>query len=600
MVRSPIVAAAVASSIFAAMSALLDAQRPADRQAPLPGDRPASNPRATRSVVLARNGLIATSQPLASAAGLRVLQEGGNAIDAAVTAAAVLAVVEPTMNGIGGDLFALVYDARTKTLKGLNASGRSPSRASLDELRRRQLAEMPSSGILSVTVPGVVDGWAELLARHGTLSLARALAPAIEYAREGFPVSEIIATQWRQAAKRLARDPAAAAVFLPGGEPPAPGQVFRNPALARSLELIARGGRDAFYRGPLAQAIVADSAARGGLFELGDFADHRSDWVEPLSTNYRGYEVFELPPNTQGLAALEMLNILEGFDLKSLGHNSAAYLHLLIEAKRIAWADRDRYLADPDQVPPAVLKTLLSKEYAAARRREIDPERAQPTYRPATIPGLPTPSGAPREAVWRTRLLLPRPEPVDEPDVASGDTIYLTAADSRGNVVSLIQSLFANFGAGIVAGDTGIVLHNRGALFAFDPTHPNALAPHKRPFHTLVPAMVFKEGRPWLSYGVMGGDMQPQGHVQVLLNLVEFGMNIQEAGEAARFRHAANGVALESAISAEARAGLEARGHRLTSGFDIFGGFQGILIDPKSGVLMGGSDPRKDGLAIGF
>ena len=546
-----------------------------------PGDRPAANPRSTRSVVMARNGLIATSQPLASAAGLRVLQQGGNAFDAAITAAAVLSVVEPTQNGIGGDLFAIVYDAKTKTIKGLNASGRSARAAAPDEYRRRKLEAIPYRGVLSISVPGVVDGWNELLSKHGTITLAKALEPAIAYARDGYAVSEIIAGQWRDAAAMLAKDPAAAATFLPAGRAPSPGDVFRNPRLAATLEQIARGGRDAFYTGPIAAAIGEDMKRRDGLITAADFAAHRSDWVEPIGTDYRGYRVLELPPNTQGVTALEMLNILEGFDVRSLGHNTAAYLHLLVEAKRIAFADREAWLADYDAVDKDVLKRMLSKDYAAERRREIDPSAAAASYAPMSRPGVTTPAGR-------------------EPLQARGDTIYMTVADRDGNVVSLIQSIFENFGSGVVAGETGIMLHNRGSLFSLDPGHPNILVPGKRPFHTLVPAMVLKDGRPWLSFGVMGGDMQPQGHVQVLLNLIDFGMNLQEAGEAARFRHSAAGLALESAIGAEARFGLHLRGHQVISQVGVFGGFQGILIDTAQGVLLGASDPRKDGLAIGY
>ena len=556
----------------------LDAQRP--------GDRPAPNPNSTRSVVMGMRGMIATSQPLASAAGLQVLQEGGNAIDAAVTAAGVLAVVEPTMNGIGGDLFALIFDPDDRRVHALNASGRSAFAATPDIFAARGLDDIPGRGILSVSVPGVVDGWSELLARHGTITLERALAPAIRYARDGYAVSEIIAHQWQGSARSLAQDPAAAATFLPGGQPPAVGQVVHNPNLATSLELIARDGRDAFYRGDIARAIVADSKARDGLFELRDFAEHRSDWVEPIGTTYRGYDVLEMPPNTQGLAALEMLNILEGYDLAALGHNSADYLHLLVEAKRIAWADRDAYMADPDHVPAPLIERLLSKDYAARRRAEIDERRAARAYEPGRFDDLSSAGGGHAARSLESRDL--------------GDTIYLTAADGDGNVISLIQSLFGNFGAGIVAGDTGIALQNRGTLFTLEPDHPNRLAPHKRPFHTLVPAMVLKDDRPWLSYGVMGGDMQPQGHVQVLVNLVDFGMNIQEAGEAARVRHLSRGLAVESAITPEVRYDLGRRGHRLLSSIGSFGGFQGILIDPDSGILMGGSDPRKDGLAIGY
>ena len=547
----------------------------------LPGDRPAPNPRATRSVVMARNGAIATSQPLATAAGLRVLQSGGNAVDAAVTAAAVLSVVEPTMNGIGGDLFAIVYDGHTKRIQALNASGRAPAAATLDEFKRRNLQRIPLRGPLSVSVPGVVDGWNELLAKHGTYSLGQALAPAIRYARDGYAVSEIIAWQWREVADVLSRDPKTAAAFLPDGHPPAPGEVFRNPALAASLDEIARGGRDAFYKGALARAIDSDMERRGGLLRAADLAAHHADWIEPISTTYRGYQVLELPPNTQGVTTLEMLNILEGYDLKPLGHNSAAYLHLLVEAKRIAFADRDAWIGDADSTPRAALERMLSKDYAAERRKEIKDEHAAREYTPLALPRRATPDGG------------------DHP-MAMGDTVYLTAADSQGNVVSLIQSLYETFGSGIVAGDTGIVLQDRGSLFSLTPGHPNQLAPGKRPFHTLVPAMVLKDGRPWLSFGVMGGDMQPQGHVQVLLNLIDFGMNVQEVGEAPRFRHTAAGLALESAITPAARFGLDQRGHRVISSVGVFGGFQGILIDPLTRVLMAGSDPRKDGMAAGW
>jgi gamma-glutamyltranspeptidase/glutathione hydrolase len=536
---------------------------------------------------MGRHGMIATSQPLASAAGLKVLQDGGNAIDAAITAAAVLSVVEPTMNGVGGDLFAIVYDAKTKGLRSLNASGRSGYAATPEVFATRALARIPNSGVLSVSVPGVVDGWSTLLAAHGTIPLSRALAPAIGYAKNGYAVSEIISRQWQNTERKLAADPAAAATFLPGGHAPKPGEIFSNPHLAATLETIAAGGRDAFYKGPIAAAIAADMKKRDGLIDARDFAEHTSDWVEPISTSYRGYDVYEMPPNSQGFLVLEMLNILEGFDITSLGHNSAEYLHLLVEAKRIAFADRAAYLADPASVPQAVLKTLISKDYAAARRKEINPDRMAASYKPGTIGAITPPSRGEDENVELTGRDL-------------GDTIYMTVADGQGNVVSLIQSLFSDFGSGIVAGDTGIVLHNRGSLFNLTPGHPNQIAPHKRPLHTLVPAFVMKDGKPWLSFGVMGGDHQAQGHVQVLANLLDFGMNVQEAGEAARVHHGMNGIQVESAVSQAARTGLIARGHQVTESIGVYGGFQGILIDPKTGVLMGGSDPRKDGLAIGW
>jgi gamma-glutamyltranspeptidase/glutathione hydrolase len=439
---------------------------------------------------------------------------------------------------------------------------------------------MPARGPLSVTVPGAVDGWSELLARYGTVTLAQALAPAIGYASDGFPVCEIAAGQWQCLAPELAREDETAAVFLPGGRAPRPGEIFRNPTLARSLEQIAGGGRDAFYQGPLARAIGRHLAERGGLVDEHDFAASRADWLDPIRSTFRGFDVCEMPPNTQGSVVLEMLNILEGYDLRALGHNSAECLHLLVEAKRIAFADRDRFLADADHVDPAVFATLISKEYASERRRSVDMSRAAPQVEPY--------------AVGRAR------GDVAVPPAGAGDTVYLTVVDGSGLAVSLIQSLFEPFGSAIVPPGTGILLHSRGSLFTLDPSHPNALGPGKRPLHTLIPAMVIRGGRLWLSFGVMGGDLQPQGHVQVLMNLIEFGMTIQEAGEAARIRHSVDGVAVESGISNDARAGLAARGHRVVESPGVFGGFQGIQIDLESGVLMGGSDPRKDGLAIGY
>jgi gamma-glutamyltranspeptidase/glutathione hydrolase len=577
-------------SLFAfAATSLSSAQAP-DHSRALPGDRPAANTHATRSAVFGRNGMIATSQPLASAAGLKVLQDGGNAIDAAVTAAAVLAVVEPSMTGIGGDLFAIVYDAKTKTLRALNASGRSAYAATPEEYAKRGQTRVPVAGVLSVTVPGVVEGWSELLSKFGTIPMAKAVAPAVEYAKNGYAVSEIISGEWKQSERKLAADPVTAATFLPHGHPLQPGEIFSNPHLAATLELVGKGGRDAFYKGPIARAIVADMRKRDGLLEERDFAEHKADWVEPISTNYRGYDVYEMPPNTQGFLVLEMLNILEGFDVKSMGHNSAEYLHALVEAKRIAFADRAAYLGDPGSVPPAVLKTLISKEYATRRRNEISKDRAAESYKPGAMPGV-TPSAQAAEALQNFTGL------------DRGDTIYMTAADGKGNFISLIQSLFSDFGSGIVAGDTGIVLHNRGSGFNLTPGSPDQIAPHKRPLHTLIPAFIMKDGKPWLSYGVMGGDHQAQGHTQVAVNAIDFGMNVQEAGEAARVTHGNNGLLVESNVPESVRAALIQRGHKVTSNANpggAFGGFQGIMLDPRTGVLMGGSDVRKDGLAIGY
>ncbi len=536
-----------------------------------PGDRPSGNLRGTRSPTVGRHGMIATSQSLASAAGLKVLQDGGNAIDAAVTAAAVLAVVEPSMNGIGGDLLAIVYDAKTKKVYGLDSTGRSAYAATPEEFAKRGLKEMPGNGPLTVDVPGVVEGWHQLLTRFGTISLAKALAPAIAHARDGFPVAELMANEWKDNEKLLARDPATAATFLPAGKPMTQGDIFTNPRLARSLELIAKEGRDAFYKGSIARAIVADLKSRNGLLDLRDFADHKADWVDPIGVNYRGYDVMEMPPSTQGFVALEMLNIMEGFGIKAMGHNSADYLHVVTEAKRIAFADRGAYLADRDHMSKDILKTLLSKEYAAARRKEIDMTKAGA--------GRATQDFAGRDL---------------------GDTIYLAAADGNGNVVSFIQSLFSAFGAGFVAGETGITLHNRGSGFVLTPNHPNQIGPHKRPLHTLVPAMIMKDGKPWVAFGVMGGDNQAQAHAQVVANFVDFGMHVQEAGDAARMRHMGSRLALESGIGADVRKALEARGHTVADGRGQMGGYQAIFIDPKTGVMLGGSDLRKDGLAIGW
>jgi gamma-glutamyltranspeptidase/glutathione hydrolase len=381
-----------------------------------------------------------------------------------------------------------------------------------------------------------------------------------------------MAAEWQNNLETLSGDPATAATFLPDGTPPKQGDVFANPRLAATMDVIAKEGRDAFYRGSVARAIVADIKQRQGLLEMRDFADHQADWVEPLSVNYRGYDVLEMPPSTQGFVALEMLNIMEGFDIRKLGHNSADYLHVVTEAKRIAFADRGAFLADRDHMPNGVRQRLLSKDYAAERRQEIDLAGAAASY------------GAAREFS----------------DQDHGDTIYLTAADGQGNVISFIQSLFASFGAGFVAGETGVTLHNRGSGFTLQAGHPNQIGPHKRPLHTLVPAMIMKDGTPWVSFGVMGGDNQAQAHAQIVANLVDFGMHVQEAGDAARMRHTADGLALESGIGADVRQALAARGHTIRDGRGQMGGYQAICINPSTGVLLGGSDLRKDGVAIGW
>ncbi|MFN0111687.1 MAG: gamma-glutamyltransferase [Blastocatellia bacterium] len=530
------------------------------------GDKPAKGGGRTRSAVRAMNGMVATSQPLASAAGLRVLQQGGNAVDAAVAAAAVLCVVEPMMVSPGGDLFALVWDAKKKELKALNASGRSPKAASIDEMKKRGFTKTPPDGIHSVTVPGAVDGWAKLLERYGTMKLSQVLQPAIDYAERGFPVTDVIAGDWDNANQYKANADFAA-TFLPNGKPLAAGEIFTNKNLANTLKLVAAKGRDVFYTGEIAQKILKFAQAQGGLHTAADFANHTSNWLDPISTTYRGHTVYELPPNNQGLAVLEMLNILEGYDVKSLGHNSAEYLHLLVEAKKLAYADRAWHIADP-AFYKAPLDKLLSKEYAAELRKKIDAGKAGSDTPPSSRGGE--------------------------------DTVYLTVVDKDHNAVSFIQSIFSAFGSGLVAGDTGVILHNRGAGFSFDPNNPNKLEGGKRPFHTLIPGMVFRDGKPWLTFGLMGGDMQAQGHAQVLLNLIDFGLDVQQAGEQARFRHFESGLALESAIGADARKLLEAKGHKLTIAPGMFGGYQAIVIDPKTGALFGGSDPRKDGCAIGW
>jgi gamma-glutamyltranspeptidase/glutathione hydrolase len=520
---------------------------------------------------MSRNGMVATSQPLASEAGLTILKKGGNALDAAVATALTLGVVEPMSTGIGGDAFLLYYRAADQRIYGVNGSGRCPRRLTLDALRQRGIEGVPSKGWGSVTVPGAIDAFAEVLERHGRLSFADVVEPALMYARDGFPVSEIIADQWRHDAPLLSQYPASAQTYLIDGKAPRAGDVHRQPRLAETLRILADEGRDAFYCGDIAKRIVAFSQADGGFFDMEDFADHTTEWVEPIGTDYRGHTVLELPPNGQGITALMALNVLEGFDLAAHEYGSAPYYHLLIEATKQAFADRNRYIADPAfaDVPVA---GLLSKAYAAARRQEIHPARAGDFS-----PGTP---------------------------VACGDTVYVSCVDAERNVVSLIHSLFQGFGSGIVAGDTGICLQNRGAGFVADPSHPNALQPGKRPFHTIIPAMILRDGKPWLCYGVMGGHMQAQGHVQVALNSIDFGMNVQEALEAPRCRiMGGREVALERAVPQAVRDELGFMGHELwpRGAQNVsYGGGQAILIDHERGVLQGGSDYRKDGCALGY
>ena len=545
-------------------------------------DRPSGEPRQGRSVVVAQHGIVAASQPLAVQAGLDVLKRGGNAADAAVAAGAVLGVVEPMSCGIGGDLFVIYWDSQTKKLYGLNASGRSPYELTREVFANQKLPQIPDHGPLSWSVPGCVAGWSDLVQRFGSRPLGELLAPAIGYAEQGFPVSEIIAADWKSSEKSLAAWPDSATTFLIDGRAPAVGEIFRNPRLAASYRAVAAGGADAFYRGAIADSIVAFSRANGGYFSRRDFEDHRNDWVEPVSTHYRGYDVWELPPNGQGIAVLQMLNLLEGYDLAALGPGSADYSHLFIEAKKLAFADRARFYADPafERLPVA---ELISKPYAERQRGRIDPARAAADV------------------------------PAGDPRLRRGDTIYLSVVDKDRNCCSYIQSNYSGFGSQMVPGELGFALQNRGSLFALDDSHSNRFEPHKRPFHTIIPALVTKDGRPWFVFGVMGGDMQPQGQVQVLVNLIDFQMNVQAAGDAARLRHSGSDtptglagdpegghVYVESQISDATIAALVAKGHRVSRARGGYGGYQGILIDWQQGTLHGGSESRKDGCAAGY
>lgn len=569
--------------ILASMSVNISADEQKTYQRPGQYLRPAANPHQSRSVVIADRGIVATSQPLAAQAGLAILRAGGNAVDAAIAANAVIGVVEPMSCGIGGDLFAIYWDAKTEKLYGLNASGRSPEKLAIDVFRERELDEIPEYGPLSWSVPGCVSGWEALKDRFGTLGWSAILADAIFYADEGFPVSEIIAGGWQGSEERLGEWPDSAATLLPGGRAPRDGERFRNENLARTMRTIARAGAAAFYEGDVAKEIVRFSQENGGYFTLSDFANHSSEWVEPVSTNYRGYDVWELPPNGQGIAALQILNLLEPHDIVSMGFGSADYAHLFVEAKKLAFADRARYYFDPAFGEPPVAQ-LISKEYALQRGKLINMHHAATDVSHG-----------------------------DE-KLVHGDTIYLTVVDKDRNCCSLIQSNFHGFGSQVVPGNVGFALQNRGSLFALDDDHPNRFEPQKRPFHTIIPAMATKDGKPWLCFGVMGGDMQPQGHVQILVNLIDFGMNVQEAGDAARIRHDGSPtptgtpgesdggtVYVEPGIPEETRAELVRRGHKVeVASGGGFGGYQAILIDPEAGVLHGATEPRKDGAAAGY
>ncbi len=544
-------------------------------------DRPAGKMHASRSETIAEHGMVCAAQPLAVEIGVGILKAGGSAVDAAIAVNAALGLMEPVSCGVGGDLFAIVWDAKTQKLYGLNASGRAPALLTIDEVKKRGLSSMPYTGVVPQTVPGCVDGWFELHTKFGKLPMKDLLAPAIKYAEEGFPVTEVIAHYWAIGGRRLKDEPNFSATYLPGGRAPSTGEIFRNPDLARTYRILAKDGRDAFYCGELARTIDAFERRIGGYLRLGDLEKHSSTWVQPVSAGYRGYDLWELPPNGQGIAALQMLNILEGYDLSKLGFGSAEALHLMIEAKKLAFEDAARFYADPDFVKVPV-ERLVSKEYAAERRALISMERALREIPPGDV-----------------RL-------------ETGETTYLVVADKDRNFVSLIQSNYAGFGSGPVPDGLGFCLQDRGALFNLDPKHPNALVPGKRPFHTIIPAMVTREGKPVFAFGVMGGSMQPQGHVQVLCNIIDFGMNIQEAGDAPRFNHSGSSeptgeimrdggeVALENGFAPEAVRSLMEKGHKVVGDTGGFGGYQGIWWDWKSDVLRGGSESRKDGCAMGY
>jgi len=553
------------------------------------GDRYVGAPFATRAPVIAQHGMAATMQPLASQIALDVLKKGGTAVDAAIAANAALGLMEPVSSGVGGDLFAIVWDPKTKRLYGYNGSGRSPKGRSYADMKRKLAgrAYIPYFGSLSVSVPGAVDGWYALHEKFGKVPMPELLAPSISYARDGFPVSQYIAALWRanmislSSSSDVEEFENAQKTYLINGAPPVHGQIFKNPDLARTYQAMAQGGRDAFYKGQIARAMDAYFRRIGGDLRLEDFAAHHGDWVEPISVNYRGYDVYELPPNSQGAAALEMLKILEGYNLKAMGPGSADTLHLMIEAKRLAYEDLAKYFADPDfaNVP---VKELLSEAYAKQRRAQIKMERANPNIGPG------------------------------DAKLNTGDTTYLAVADKDGMMVSLIQSNYDDLGSGLVPDGLGFMFQDRGALFSMDPKSPNVYAPNKRPFHTIIPAFVMKDGEPYMAFGLMGGDMQPQGHVQILVNMIDFGMNPQEAGDFMRFHHIGGtdvtgypgqGVGLvymESGVAPAVRTELAKRGHSVMIGGGSYGGYQAILRDKRNGTYWGATEMRKDGVAIGY
>ena len=536
----------------------------------------------TRSEILAHNGMAATSQPLATQVALDILKKGGSAMDAAIAANAVLGLVEPASCGIGGDVFAIVWSAEEQKLYGLNGSGRAPQSLTIDYFMDKGLSYVPFYGPLPVSVPGCVDGWFTLHEKFGRLPMEDILQPAIDYGNNGFPVSEVIAYEMASSYEALKDQPGFAQTYMPKGRPPVKGEVFVNKDLANTYEIIAKKGRDAFYKGSIAKTIDSYMKKHGGFLSYEDLASHTSNWVTPVSINYRGYDVWELPPNGQGTAALQMLNILEGFDIAKMGFGSAEYLHVLTEAKKLAYEDRAKFYADPEfnKIP---LETLLSDAYAAERRNLIDLNKAANSY------------------------------PAGDMEIETGNTTYLTVADKDGNMVSLIQSIYSEFASGMVPDGLGFVLQNRGQMFNVqDRSHANALEPGKRPFHTIIPAFITKDGKPWVSFGLMGGAVQPQGHAQIVVNVVDFGMNLQEAGDAPRMRHRGssqptgsvmtNGgtLYLESGFTPETLRELSEKGHRIGFGVGMFGGYQAIGVDLENKVYTGASESRKDGQAAGY
>ncbi len=542
-------------------------------------DRVSSLNIATRSEVIAQHGMACTSQPLATQIALDILKKGGTAIDAAIAADAALGLMEPTGSGMGGDLFAIVWDAKTQKLYGLNSSGPSPKSLTLDYFKSHGYKFIPAHGPLPVSVPGCVDGWNELHKKFGKLPVKDILKPAIRYAREGFPVSELIAYYWQLNARILKKYPGFAEVFMPGGKAPSKGEIFKNPALANTLELLSKKGLREFYEGKPAKVIDKYMHENGGFLSYSDLANYHAEWVEPEHVNYRGYDVWELPPNGQGIAALQMLNMLENFDVKSMGFGSAAYIHLLTEVKKLAFEDRAKFYADPHFADVPV-KQLISKSYAKERLKLYNPDRAARYY----------PAGQPEK----------------------GNTIYMTVADQYGNMISLIQSNYRGMGSGMAPAELGFDLQDRGELFTLEEGQANTYAPGKRPFHTIIPAFITKDGKPWVSFGVMGGAMQPQGHTQIVVNLIDFGMNLQEAGDAPRIRHDGSSqptgtkmrdggwLNLESGFSYDVIRKLMQMGHKVRYSLGGYGGYQAIMWDGKNKVYYGASESRKDGQAAGY